>query len=1272
MIDNQILQELGSPLEEVRSGAIMKLIRTGEATGLPILEGISAGDPSLKLRHLARVGIAALQKASSMSGFHNVTSFDSFTGLGLFEKVRFLETAAKSKDPRWSGMIEQIVKRESVPYVAARAIRTIGLMGDRKSIPFLGSLVANPDSRLAKAAIQALGLIGHPGSILYLPNISNPDNEVIREAVDELREKLTDKTISEYMSGISKSPSVPTRVALCRYLEKFGSDSAGTILDTLLSDPEKHVSAAASAAKTALMKRSAAAPAQETDFSISIDLDSDAVDSSDGALVARLYSEDPKVRIMVLREIHQEGLATRHEDRLMAMAAEEQDPYVLATLMKVLGSLRSDGSTRVLLGFLNNSDPRIRTNAIEGLMAMPVERYAARVEPLLDDGNNRVRSTACIALKNHCPDRVTKVLEAMAGKGSEAEKVSAIYAIQDIARDEVITILPGLCGDASQNVRERAFNSLSILSGQGNPTARAILSLEFGGDDEDETLSLAVAMKELGLSFNELCAGISRDGVELDSVVFALDSPNEAERLNALRVLDNIGDSRALESVQRATRDHSVKVRQQAATTFVAIKRRLRGASGSGAAFHELVDGPGLASTLETGVREERITALKKVNVYDTHVLPILIAHVKREKDPFVKPILATVIGMIGDSGAIPYLLPYLAEEDPRIRANSVEALEYLNDSSAFPYIIALMEDDNKRVRENVVKALKNLGGDGVKKIMAETSHAPDPWIRAATMKALGNIVSSWTAELILESIRTESNPHVLGMTLKSFGKAYRNGKIKETSALTARMSAGGTGIPSKISEDLVEWYLREGLTGGSIEDWLAKTGVPVPENPLTSGKTSAAFPEESASGGNRDGQISSPGTMRSRAAEVNEEIDPFAGLPSESGAESGFAQADPQLEEEGLGSLIIGAGRKKAGKSSERQGTSQGSAKGSTADEHFESLLERIAHGDPDSKKNAINAVLHAGKAEPRVREVLREALRDSDLVVKFFAKKALDELFEAPDRGKEHDHRGDSLRPDAESESRGSASQQDGSAQAVIKDIAERYTSSKSGSDADETHRPPDRRREGADSSTSSERKAGAASSEAGESGREEIARLSELLAAPGETARAKAVQDIMKSKNPALLAPLRKAISRESDPVILTMMLQTLMSFGGDEEAEVVSSYLGHKDGGVRASAVELLISHDIAGYYDKIISLVDDPVPTVSEGVIDVITMFDGQTAKNHLTALTGSSEASDRKLAAKCLELVEKEWAMTLIEELRQDPDSEVRLIASNTLDLDDL
>lgn len=1238
MIENQILQELGSPLEEVRSGAIMKLIRAGEATGLPILEGISAKDPSLKLRHLARVGIAALQKASSMSGFQNVTSFEAFLGLGLFEKVRFLETAAKSRDPRWSGMIEEIVKRESMPYVSARAIRTIGLMGDRKSIPFLGSLVPNQDSRIAKATIHALGLIGHPGSILYLPNLANPDNPVVQDAVKELREKLTEKTISEYMAAVSKSPSVPTRVALCRYLEKYGSESSIHLLDSLTSDPEKAVTSAAGTAKSALMNRAAAAPVQETDFTISIDLDEDSGGYTDAALVSRLYSDDPKVRIMVLREIHQEGLATRHEDRLMAMAAEEQDPYVLATLMKVLGFLKSDGSTRVLIGFLGNSDPRIRTNAIEGLMAMPVERFAARVEPLLDDGNNRVRSTACIALKNHCPDRVNKVLETMSSNGGEAEKISAIYAIQDIARDEVVTILPGLCGDASQKVRERAFNTLSILAGQGNSTARAVLSLEFGTDEEDETLSLAVAMKELGLSFNELCAGISRDGVELDSVIFALDSPNEAERLNALRVLDNIGDARALESVQKTTRDPSVKVRQQAATTFVAIKRRLKGAASSGMAVHELVDGPGLASVLESATREERISALKKVNVYDTHVLPILISHIKREKDSFVKPILATVIGMIGDSGAIPYLLPYLAEEDPRIRANAVEALEYLNDPSAFPYIIALMEDDSKRVRENVVKALKNLGGDGVRKIMAETASSSDPWMRTVSLKALGNIVSSWTADLILEAIRRDTHPHALGMALKSFGKAYRNGKIKDTSVLTARMSSDNSGAHAKTCAELVEWYLREGLSGGSMEDKLAKCGVPVPENPMLSGGAFKSVSEAKRSAGSPE-----MGTATDQAG-------------------TGTKAFHPEPEEEGLGSLFLGPGKKKGARIEEKQA--------STANEHFESLLDRIANGDPDSKKNAINAVLHAGKAEPRVRDVLREALRDPDLVVKFFAKKALDDLFENPERSINH----------GQSEARRHASQtpardvlpatviSEPGPPAIPKVLAERYSPSR----PNEAGSEKSLKAHSTTPETEALKRPRPQTEQFNGIGRDDITRITEMLAAPGEVARAKAIQDAMDSMDPGFLPALRKAMASEKDPVILTMMLHAIMAFGEDRDADATAAFLDHEDGGVRATAVELLISHDIAGYYDRIISLVDDPVPTVSEGVVDVITMFDGSTAKNHLTTLAGSPDTSERKLAAKCLELVEKDWAAELIEKLKKDSDSEVRLIASNTLDLDNL
>jgi HEAT repeat protein len=1281
LIDPVNLKNLSNPSENIRFESIIKLIKSAEARVIPVFEKLAAKDPSIKIRQLARIGIAAIQKSSNWEKLSKVENAAVFSRLNQNAKIIYLENIGRARKTEYLPILIDILKIETSPFIISKTLNIIGIIGTKKNLPLLAQKFNDEDPRICAAAVHAMKTINHPGALLYLSNILSSDTDnlpyIVKKAIDALISNFNEKEILEYLQKVCSSQSIPTRKAVVEFIKKFGYPELKPILELLLNDDD--VSIKESAAKSIKILERKKQIKEELDldyFSISIEPESESdPDNLPRNLFEKIYHEDPKVRIMALQELIQNSITPEIEEGLLAFSHEEQNPHVLATLAKILGSVATPKTKERLLEFLKNEDPGIRANSIEGLMHFDTDEYSEYILPLLDDSSNRAKANAAIALIDKFPKKVFKTIESMSVFSEDTEKLSAIYAIQTAGTDQLVQLLPGLCSDTSPIVREHAFNALSVLASQGQKLAEAILSLESGNDEEDSKLCLSVVMKDLGISFEEMCTNMTKEKAELEGVHFNLYSPDEKERVDALRMLENIGDTSSLTEVQHTTRDNCLSVRQQAAKTFVKIKKRMSSSKKS-IVKNTFMDIEELENVLLSSQRDSKIEILKKISYFDIHVLPVLLAHIKNEDDAYVKPILATVIGMLGDKGVAPYLIPYLSDKDPRVRANTVEAMEYLNDFTIYPHIIKCLDDSNKRVSENVLKALRNLGSQGVRKVLTSMMSSGNREFKESAIHTIATISAPWAEGILLDSILTDESIYFSALSLKSYIKMARSKKIKNLSKLKKIFLNLSKNKSSDKRFLIIKWAFDFGFKDlSTFETMLLELEISLPEITKSEKKesdlkTDTLLEIDTLEKIQVNNKNTKPGLSKSDGSDLpdfEKKISEKTNITKKSFPDNSiYSPADHHSP-----SVVKAISE----------------AENNTApDNPVSALLKKVKQGKPNEIKDALNALIHA-KEQCKTEEVklaVKQALHNTDLVVKFFAKKALDEIFNSNDDAfitpevplpdsQESVKQNLPLKNTLKKSKSGPVEKPLVSKQSLTPDLKNEIIDSKT--DIEDKTTPPVTETVQIESLIteplitkplitetinieSTVKKADITEN------------TTSLKTDPDELLSIEGCRKIKSEGNLKKLAHLIKELTNISDEELLKEVILLITYLDPEAGAFKAKKLLDHKSETIRKNIIELLTAADIQEYYPILIRYIDDDSREVRNQIIDIVCFYDGPSSKTHLKRLAGSQKAHNRIKAAQCLSLIQQEWAYETLELLCGDVDEKVREIAGSALSIE--
>jgi HEAT repeat protein len=145
---------------------------------------------------------------------------------------------------------------------------------------------------------------------------------------------------------------------------------------------------------------------------------------------------------------------------LVEMLKSEKDPFVIASIVKLVGKYGGPENIESLSVFLNHEDPRVRANTIEGLELAGTDKIIAYIVPFINDVDNRIRANAVKALSKFKSDEMLEVLGSMIRSDQLWMRDSAIFALQQVASEQAVELLCGAVMDSEKNISNNAMQAL--------------------------------------------------------------------------------------------------------------------------------------------------------------------------------------------------------------------------------------------------------------------------------------------------------------------------------------------------------------------------------------------------------------------------------------------------------------------------------------------------------------------------------------------------------------------------------------------------------------------------------------------------------------------------------------------------------------------------------------------------------------------------------------------------------------------------------------------
>jgi HEAT repeat protein len=631
---------------------------------------------------------------------------------------------------------------------------------------------------------------------------------------------------------------------------------------------------------------------------------------------------------------------------------------------------------------------------------------------------------------------------------------------------------------------------------------------------------------------------------------------------------------------------------------------------------------------------------------------------------------------MLGDKGVAPYLIPYLSDKDPRVRANTVEAMEYLNDFTIYPHIIKCLDDSNKRVSENVLKALRNLGSQGVRKVLTSMMSSGNREFKESAIHTIATISAPWAEGILLDSILTDESIYFSALSLKSYIKMARSKKIKNLSKLKKIFLNLSKNKSSDKRFLIIKWAFDFGFKDlSTFETMLLELEISLPEITKSEKKesdlkTDTLLEIDTLEKIQVNNKNTKPGLSKSDGSDLpdfEKKISEKTNITKKSFPDNSiYSPADHHSP-----SVVKAISE----------------AENNTApDNPVSALLKKVKQGKPNEIKDALNALIHA-KEQCKTEEVklaVKQALHNTDLVVKFFAKKALDEIFNSNDDAfitpevplpdsQESVKQNLPLKNTLKKSKSGPVEKPLVSKQSLTPDLKNEIIDSKT--DIEDKTTPPVTETVQIESLIteplitkplitetinieSTVKKADITEN------------TTSLKTDPDELLSIEGCRKIKSEGNLKKLAHLIKELTNISDEELLKEVILLITYLDPEAGAFKAKKLLDHKSETIRKNIIELLTAADIQEYYPILIRYIDDDSREVRNQIIDIVCFYDGPSSKTHLKRLAGSQKAHNRIKAAQCLSLIQQEWAYETLELLCGDVDEKVREIAGSALSIE--
>ncbi|MHC4483345.1 MAG: HEAT repeat domain-containing protein, partial [Planctomycetota bacterium] len=497
-------------------------------------------------------------------------------------------------------------------------INTLGLRGDYKSVPVLGTFVYDSDSETAIAAVAALGQVADPQATEVLAQAKNKTGGKLRQVVLDAYLKCADELVARgeqaqalaiykelYASG---EPVLIRSAALVGMVTTSAEEAGGIVVDVLKGDDKAMQTVAIGLVREiqgTKITEAVAAELPNLSAARQIQLLSALADRGDSAALPAVFTaagaRDESVRIAALKALAsfgegsavvmlaQRAATTKGEEREAAReslyrlhSSEEIDgtilggvhrgkPEVRVELVRSIGRRNIEGGVRTLLKTARDAEQNVRLESIKALRDIAAPKYLSVLVDLL------IKARSEIELKETERTVVSVLRRSVGVSGTAGIVLDAIDSVEDInVRCSLLRVL-GAIGDSKalgelrealeQDNAEVRIAAIRTLGDWPNAEpADDLLKVASGTDGEiQRALALRGFVRLIGLDSDRS----ANETVELYRQAMGLAS-DISEKKMALSGLANVESFAALHMASDYLKDNALQEEAGAAMVKIA------------------------------------------------------------------------------------------------------------------------------------------------------------------------------------------------------------------------------------------------------------------------------------------------------------------------------------------------------------------------------------------------------------------------------------------------------------------------------------------------------------------------------------------------------------------------------------------------------------------------------------------------------------------------------------------------------------------------------
>ncbi len=421
----------------------------------------------------------------------------------------------------------------------------------------------------------------------------------------------------------------------------------------------------------------------------------------------------------------------------------------------------------------------VRAKSLLSLIESRSPSAAAEVKKALSDKDWYVRGQAVLLLPRVDPKAAAADLPPLLSDESWFVRDAALQALSNLSDPAIAPSVTPLLSNPDAHTRASAASALGRM--KESASAAALIKLL---DDEDDEVRRASAV----------ALGRLKAPDASDALMKLLGDQSPSLKKAAAWALSNIGDKRADQPILAELKAAD----PEDAWQYAADLHRI------GNVGHlEIITGA--LNSENPRIRQEALGVLGELG--NNNALPAIIELKNRTSDPAFKIEIARTLGRFNAGQALTALIAMLSDGDPRVRATAVAALgdakkAHPDYDSAGLSVTAIVSTLKKEQSDIVLSALadslslldrtkttdellNSLGGDArsderIRKALeliditpatvAARAKGSDPAERARALELLGRLGGRNSADLLIETVRNEKDPHLRSKASSSLG----------------------------------------------------------------------------------------------------------------------------------------------------------------------------------------------------------------------------------------------------------------------------------------------------------------------------------------------------------------------------------------------------------------------------------------------------------------------------------------------------------------------